>query len=56
MITGDLDYDLMRKWLRLFEDDLIKLIDQEAPRSHEDACRYIIKTIQAKLHEYDRLN
>jgi hypothetical protein len=54
MIRGDLNYDSMWKWLRLFEDDLIKMIQQEQPcKAHEDACRFMIAIVQGKLREYE---
>jgi hypothetical protein len=54
MIRGELSYDSMCKWLHLYEDNLIEIINRCESRGHEEACRFMIAIIQDKLHEYDR--
>jgi hypothetical protein len=53
MIRGDLNYDSLSKWVRLFEEDLLEIIRGGGRKGHEDACRYMLDILQDKLSEYE---
>jgi hypothetical protein len=51
MASGELYSDPLHKGLHWFEEDLRKLENDDAPESHQHACRFVISIIQEKLDE-----